>query len=270
MTKYTIRPLNTGYVPTKPLQYHYHHSVAPFLKDLPTEKVALPVFTFLIEGGDKLVLVDTGMSDTERANTYHHPGSWQDPGQDIEGMLKANGYACSDIDIVIFTHLHWDHVGYADKFTNARFIANKREIDFSQNPIPLYYKSYEAPILGIKSPIADLEIEAVTGEVEIIPGIRVFETFGHSPGHLSVEVDCADGESYICCGDSIFVLGNLNPVPEMHYNISPPGRFYNIVETWKSIEILKARAKDQQNLLLCHDAILLERVKNTPVLGKAK
>ena len=74
MTTYKIRPINTGYVPTYPLQYHYHHSCAPFLKDVPAEKVPLPVFTFLIEGGDQLVLVDTGMAWTDRANAYHHPG----------------------------------------------------------------------------------------------------------------------------------------------------------------------------------------------------
>ena len=61
MSNYTIRPLNTGFVPTNPFQYHFHFSCAPYLKGVPNEKVPLPVFTFLIEGGDKLVLVDTGI-----------------------------------------------------------------------------------------------------------------------------------------------------------------------------------------------------------------
>lgn len=265
----TIRPLNTGYVPTYPLQYHYHHSVAPYLKNIPNEKVALPVFTFLVEGGEKLLLVDTGMSWTERANTSHHPGSWQEEGQDIVSMLAKAGYKPEDVGIVVFTHLHWDHIYYMDKFVNATFIANKREVEFANNPIPLYYKSYEAPELGIDSPFKGIDIQTVEGEVEIMPGVRVFESFGHSPGHQSVEIDTADG-SYICAGDSIFVLGNLNEVPELHYNITPPGRFYNIVESWKSIENQKARVKDPSLLLLCHDMTLLDRVKETPVLGLGK
>ncbi len=270
MSKYFIRPLNTGFVPTNPFQYHYHHSAAPFLQGVPNEKVPLPVMTYLIEGGDKLVLVDTGMSDTERANKYHHPGSWQDPGQDIESLLRKAGYQCSDVDIVLFTHLHWDHMYYCDKFTNAQLYAHKREYEFAMNPIPLYYKSYEAPELGIVSPISKVKFNTVEGEVEIVPGIRVFESFGHSPGHMSVEVDCEDGDSYICCGDSIFVLGNLNPIPELHYNITPPGRFYNIVESWKSIEYQKERAKDASHLLLCHDATMIDRIKENPFIGKAK
>ena len=266
----TIRPLNTGFVPTNSFQYHFHHSVAPYLKDVKNEKVPLPVYVYLVEGGDKTLLVDTGMAWTDRANDYHHPGSWQDPGQDIESLLKEAGYECSDIDIVVFTHLHWDHIFYMEKFTNAEFFAHKREYEFALDPIPLYYKSYEAPILGVTAPFTGIDITTVEGETEIMPGVRVFETFGHSPGHMSVEIDCEDGDSYICAGDSIFVLRNLEPVPELHYDITPPGRFYNIVEAWKSIALQKARAKSKDHLLLCHDASMLERVKETPIIGKAE
>lgn len=267
MSTLTIRPLNTGFVPTNPFQYHYHHSAQPFLKDVPNEKIPLPVFTFLVEGGDQLLLVDTGMAWTERASDAHHPGSWQEEGQDIESMLRSVGYECKDVDIVVFTHLHWDHMYYMDKFVNARFIAHKREYEFALDPIPLYYKSYEAPVLGIDAPFTGLTVETVEGETEIMPGVRVFESFGHSPGHMSVEIDCADGDSYICVGDSIFVLGNLEPIPEMHYNITPPGRFYNIVESWKSIEYQKARAKSADHLLLCHDKNLLDRIAVNPLIG---
>lgn len=265
----TIRPLNTGFVPTNPFQYHYHFSCAPYLKDVPNEKIPLPVFTFLIEGAEKLVLVDTGMAWTERANEYHHPGSWQGEGEDIESQLKKAGYQPSDVEMVIFTHLHWDHMYYLEKFTNAKLIVHKREWEFANNPIPLYYKSYEYPALGLEAPFKGRDFETVEGETEILPGIRVFESFGHSPGHMSVEVDTDEG-SYICAGDSIFVMGNLNPIPELHYNISPPGRFYNIVESWKSIEYQKERAKDPSFLLLAHDKALLDRIKDSPVLGIAK
>jgi len=268
MKNLTVRPINTGYVPTYPLQYHYHHSVAPYLKDVPKEKVPLPVFTFLVEGGDELLLVDTGMSWTERANEYHHPGSWQEPDQAIHVQLGKLGYKPEDIDIVVFTHLHWDHMFYMEKFTKARYFVHEREWAFANDPIPLYYKSYESPALGLKAPFTGLadRVVCVAGESAIMPGVRVFESFGHSPGHMSVEIDTKEG-SYICAGDSIFVMGNLNEVPELHYDITPPGRFYNIVEAWKSIELQKIRAKDPSFLLLCHDKQLEERIKTKPVLG---
>jgi len=261
----TVRPLNTGYVTTVPKEYLYHHSVVKFYDNIPDGRIEMPVFTFLIEGGEKLVLVDTGMAWSERASTYHHPGSRQPEGMSIIDQLKKAGYEPTDIDIVIFTHLHWDHCFYMEQFTNAKFVAHKKEVEFAFDPIPLYYKSYEHPALGIVRPFDKAEFITTEGETEIIPGVSVFDTPGHSPGHISVAVQCESGE-YICAGDSIFVMDNIKEVPQMHYTITPPGRFYNIIETWNSIELQKARAKDPSFILCCHDAFLEERIKETPVL----
>lgn len=265
----TIRPLNTGFIPTVPLQYHFHFSAGPYLDGVSSEKVPLPCYAFLIEGGEHPVLVDTGMAWTERACSAHHPGSWQDEGQDIESLLHGVGYECTDIGTVILTHLHWDHNYYLEKFAKARIVVNKRELEFAKDPIPLYYKSYESPVLGLKAPFSGMDLETVEGEVEIEPGIRVFETPGHSPGHQSVEVDCADGDSYICAGDSMFSLRNLEEIPELHYDIIPPGRFSDVIDAWYSVRAQKARAKDARHLLLAHDETLPARVAKTPVIGEA-
>lgn len=266
MPNLTVRPINTGYVTTIPKEYLYHHSVVKHVKGIPDGRIEMPVFTFLVEGGDQLLLVDTGMAWTERASEYHHPSSRQPEGMAIHDQLAKIGVKPEDIGIIVLTHMHWDHIFYLDKFTNAKIIAHEKEYAFALDPIPLYYKSYEHPALGITRPFEGLKIDTVKGEAEIMPGVRVFETPGHSPGHMSVEIDTKDG-SYICVGDSIFIPDNMNPVPEMHYNICPPGRFYNIIETWKSIELQKARAKDRSFILCCHDADLEERIKKIPVLG---
>ena len=90
--------------------------------------IQLPVSTFLIEGGESYP-GDTGMSWNEHADKYHHGPSMQRPGvDDIESRLAQMGYKPEDVDIVLFTHLHWDHVFYIEKFTNARFICNEAEM----------------------------------------------------------------------------------------------------------------------------------------------
>jgi len=266
MPNLKIRPINTGYVTTIPKEYLYHHSVTKYLPHIPDHRIEMPVFTFLIEDGEKLLLVDTGMSWSERANDYHHPGSRQPQGMAIHEQLAKIGYKPQDIDIVVFTHMHWDHIFYMDKFTNATFIAHEKEYAFALDPIPLYYKSYEHPALGIIRPFEGIDIKTVYGEQEIIPGVRVFETPGHSPGHMSVEVDTRQG-SFICAGDSVFIPDNLNPIPELHYNITPPGRYADIISTWKSIELQKERARDLSCILCCHDKNLEEIIKETPVFG---
>lgn len=266
MAKLTVRPINTGYVPTYPKQYHYHHSTHEYIPNIGDKKVALPVFTFLIEGGKELILVDTGMAWTERADKYHHGGSYQPEGMAIHEQLAKVGYSCVDVDKVIFTHMHWDHIYYMEKFTKAQFIASRVEYEFALNPIPLYYKSYEYPALGLRRPFEGLKIDLVDGEEEIVEGVRVFPTPGHSPGHQSVEVDTKDG-SYICMGDSIFILANLNPIPQIHYTITPPARFADIVACWKSIELQKNRVAHPGLLLPCHEPGIEELIKKTPVLG---
>lgn len=266
MNNLTIRPINTGFVTMIPKQYLYHHSTAAFYPDASDKEEEYPVFTYLVENGDKLLLVDTGMAYTERADQYHHHGSYQPEGMSIVGQLEKIGYRPEDIDIVVFTHLHWDHCFYIEKFTNAQFYVNQKEYEFAMDPIPLYYKSYEAPQLGITRPFEGIQMNLVSGETEIMPGVRVFETPGHSVGHQSVEIDTADGR-YICCGDSIFIMDNVKPIDELHYDITPPNRFSDIIATWQSIRLIKDRAEGIDRILTCHDREILNRVGKTPVLG---
>jgi glyoxylase-like metal-dependent hydrolase (beta-lactamase superfamily II) len=266
---YTIRPINTGFIPTFPKQYHFHHSVVNYIEGISDEKEASPCFTFLLEENGRYVLVDTGMADTVRAGKYHHPGSWQEHGQAIHEQLSKLGIRCEQIELIILTHMHWDHVYNIEKFCNARIIANKKEYDFALDPIPLYYKSYEAPFLGIKPPYHGLKIETVEGEKEVADGLTVFETPGHSPGHMSVEVNTFDGK-YIICGDSAFRLENFQPIDVIGYTITPPARFADIVSCWKSIELQKERCESLDRLLLTHEFSLLERCKETPVIGLPK
>ena len=240
MSNLTVRPINTGFVTMIPKQYLYHHSTVAFYPEASDQEEEYPVFTYLVEGGGKLLLVDTGMAYTERADKYHHHGSHQPEGMSIVEQLAALGYKPEEIDIAVFTHLHWDHCFYMEKFTNAEFYVNKKEYEFAMNPIPLYFKSYEAPELGITRPFEGIAMNLVEGDTEIMPGVRVFETPGHSVGHQSVE---------------------------LHYDITPPNRFSDIVASWKSIERIKERAEGPDKILTCHDREMLVRAAVTPVLG---
>ncbi|MGI6618028.1 MAG: N-acyl homoserine lactonase family protein [Saccharofermentanales bacterium] len=266
MTTWTIRPINTGYVTTVPKQYIYHHSVVPYRKDIPDERIYMPAFTFLLEKGNQKIMVDTGMSWSERADKYHHPKSIQPEGMAIHEQFSQRGYDPAEVDAVIFTHLHWDHVYYMDRFTNAEFFVHQKEYDFAMDPIPLYYKSYEHPALGIRRQFEGFNFSFVKNEQEIAPGIRVFDTPGHSPGHISVEIETNSG-NYICCGDSIFMWVNLDPVEELHYNITPPGRYADVISTWKSIELQKERVKSKEFILPSHERALEELVKKNPIIS---
>lgn len=268
MNNITITPINTGMVSSSPKNYLYHHSVHKFYADLGDEDILLPVYVFLIDTGNELLLVDTGMCDTERANKYHHPNSYQAPGQAIDRALKGLGYECGEITKIIFTHLHWDHVSNMGKFKNAAYYAQRQEYEFANAPIPLYFKSYENPALGIGPSFKGLRdrFVLINGEAEIVPGVRVFPSPGHSAGHQCVEVDTADG-SYILAGDALFLQENLKSVPSLHYTVTPPGRFSDIVSWYRSAEEIKSRADSAEMVLPCHEPSLIERFARNPVLG---
>lgn len=264
MTNYTITPIITGFTNTSKGAYLYHHSVHKFYET--DGFVKLPVTVFLVQGGGRKILVDTGMSNTEIAGKYHHPGSEQPSGYAIYEQLEKLGVKCEEITDIIFTHLHWDHVYYLEYFKNAKLYVQKAEYDFALNPIPLYYKSYEYPVLGIEPQFIGKKFELLDGETEIFDGISVYPTPGHSVGHQNVVVNTKDGE-YHCCGDLIFTYDNLKACEQMHYDITPPGRFLNIVDEWNSIVELKKRVKDESFILPTHAPEMIELVKSGKILG---
>lgn len=265
MKNYTITPIITGFTHTNKSTYLYHHTVHKYYD---TEGfMDLPVTVFLAQNDERKILIDTGMSDTETAGKYHHPGSVQPEGYSIWEQLEKRGIKCEEIDAIVFTHLHWDHVYYLNKFPNAKLYAQRKEYEFAVKPIPLYYKSYEYPVLGIRPQFDQREIILLDGECEIMDGISVYPSPGHSVGHQTVVVQTKEGE-YHCCGDLIFTYDNLKEVQEIHYDITPPGRFLDVVDSWNSIVELKKRAASQKFILPTHAPEMIALVESGVILGE--
>ncbi len=245
MVNYTIRQIQTGWqFLDKGLYGTYGKGYG--------EIVEHPVFAFLIEGNGRKILVDTGMSDTGHSEKYHHDGR-QDPGQAIHQQLEKLGIGCDEIEIIIFTHLHWDHCFNLDKFTHARLFVSETEYRFALDPIPFYWNSYEAPVLGLTRPFEGRHFNLTRGEEEIADGIRIFPTPGHSPGHIAVAVQTAKG-IYSLIGDLVLLRECFGPNRDKGWPLTPPGRFYNILEIWHSMETVIRRS---DYILMTHDPMQL-------------
>lgn len=242
---YTIRPLNTGY------QYLDKGDYATFRNGHGTI-LHLPVFAFLLEGGGKKYLVDTGMADTRRSVEYHHDGR-QDEGQAIQEQLAKLGMTPGDIDAIFFTHLHWDHCSNLEHFPDAALYASRTEYDFAHDPLPFYWASYEyPPATGLTPPFAGRRFQLVDGETEVAPGITMIPAPGHSPGHMVVAVQTEKGIYYLV-GDLMFLRDNMQPEKSKGWPITPPGRFCNILDLWSSIMMVLDRAEDTEHVLMTHD-----------------
>ena len=151
-----------------------------------------------VEGKQRTVLVDTGnggkWSDKMRAYTNMQPGN------PILESLSAMGIDPGAIDTVILTHLHNDHAGGATKriapgsganlvpaFPNARHTVQRAEWEDATGNKPelagMYFGDDFLPLE--QAGLVDL----VEGEVEVMPGVRLVPTGGHTPGHQMVVFD---------------------------------------------------------------------------------
>ncbi|WP_424528307.1 MBL fold metallo-hydrolase [Sphaerisporangium viridialbum] len=129
----------------------------------------------------RTVLVDTGIGGSDSPAS-----SWAPVPGGLIGELAARGVAPADIGTVVLTHLHSDHAGGAvvggvPAFPNARHVLQRAEIDWIESTGP-------NPILErVLRPLAGL-VDAVKGDAEVIPGVRVQLAPGHTPGHQVVEI----------------------------------------------------------------------------------
>ena len=148
--------------------------------------IPIGVYIWLVEGASKNVLIDTGCS-ADYLTGLGYP-STQISTQ--EAALQKVGLSVDDIDLVILTQLHCDHAKDAGKFKNATFVVQKSELDFAANPHPIQ--------AGWFADVPKDRLQIVDGDREILDGIRVIHTPGHTPGGQSVLIETEQGAVVLC------------------------------------------------------------------------
>jgi len=155
-------------------------------------KVQTAVNAYLVNTGSKLILVDAG------AAKLFGPGLGN-----IVDNLKAAGYAPEQVDAVLLTHLHGDHVGglrTADgqmAFPNAQVYVSKADADHWLNPAVMAKAPaaaqgfFQAAQNSVAPYVQAGRLRTYAGTDEILPGVRPVQTHGHTPGHTSYLVESA-------------------------------------------------------------------------------
>jgi glyoxylase-like metal-dependent hydrolase (beta-lactamase superfamily II) len=192
-------------------------------------RIPLALRCLLIEAPDALVLVDTGIGnkEDERFQSIYGVENAGDPTR-LEDAIRSAGFSPSDVDLVVLTHLHFDHVGGATRldpggsivpaFPRARYVVQQGEFDFSRGANERIRASYLARNL---EPLSAAGLwTRVDGEVEVTRGVRVLPTPGHTPHHQSVLVS-SGGETACYLGDVCPTTAHL-PLPWiMGYDVEP-------------------------------------------------
>ncbi|HEU5261130.1 MAG TPA: MBL fold metallo-hydrolase [Gemmatimonadales bacterium] len=190
-------------------------------------RIPLALRCLLVEHDDGLVLIDTGLGNKEDAkfrDIYGVQNEGTHGRTQLEDALAEVGARAEDVRWVINTHLHFDHAGgntYRDaagsvaaSFPRARYLVQKRELDFARHTNERTAASYRS------HNFAPLAFQLVDGEAEPVPGIRCLPTPGHVPFHQSVLVESA-GERACFLGDLVPTSAHL-PLPWiMGYDLLP-------------------------------------------------
>lgn len=230
--------------------------------DPPDEKnrVALGLNVALIESGGKRILVDTGMGDKwgEKESRMYR----LDRAQTLLGSLHALGLAPGDIDVVVNTHLHFDHAGGNTRmvegkavptFPRARYVVQMGEWEDATHPHERSRASYREENFV---PLAESrQLDTVQGEVEIAPGVRVVPVGGHTAYHQMVVVE-GGGQTLAIPTDLLPTTSHL-PLPfVMAYDLFPVGT----LEAKR--RLLERAAHERWLLLFYHDPrVALGRIK---------
>ena len=116
----------------------------------------------------------------------------------LEAQLAARGLTAADIDAQVLSHAHWDHVQNCDLFAHAPMLIHRDELRYAHRP----HRNDWATPQWTGAVLDTMRLEEVGEGHEIMPGCRVIELPGHSPGSIGLEVETDDGVC-ILTGDAI-------------------------------------------------------------------
>lgn len=192
-------------------------------------RIPLAMRCLLIEAPQALVLVDTGAGNKgdEKFRDIYGIANAGDPTR-LEDAIRYAGFQPEDVDIVLNTHLHFDHAGgdtVLDEagrvrvaFPDARHVVQKGELEFAHSRNERIRASY---IRDNFEPVTEAGLwDLVEGVAEITEGVSVVPTPGHTPFHQSVMIE-SDGEAACYLADVCPTEAHL-PLPWiMGYDLEP-------------------------------------------------
>ena len=171
-------------------------TVTPVLvADLAVEGERMPVYVHVIDHPDARVLVDTGMTELHPLladmDPRLHPLSEQD-------------FDLDSVDIVVNTHLHFDHCGGNQLFAGKPIYVQRRELEDARDE-----EVHEYALFREKADTPDLRYVPVDGDLELLPGVRLVSAPGHTDGTQIVVVETA-GRPVVIAGDAAVWFGELD------------------------------------------------------------
>ncbi|HEY3905754.1 MAG TPA: N-acyl homoserine lactonase family protein [Streptosporangiaceae bacterium] len=197
-----------------------------------------PVHGFVVTHANGAVLVDTGVGGPPDALA-----EWRVVNRTVAEALADIDMTPGDIDLVINTHLHFDHCGQNAVFKHAACWVQRGELARAKVEEPDLYDWFG---------FMDARFELLDGDTEVLPGLRVITTPGHTSGHQSVLVQTADDSFDVLIGDAVYTTAQYSGPPDEDL---PPGQAADPV-SWRD-SLQRVRGLGAAQVHFCHDTQVL-------------
>jgi len=209
----------------------------------------------LVRTGRKNILIETGIGS--RLDRKQQDIFGVDQPKTLMDRLQALGVRPEDIDIVICSHLHFDHVGwntvegndgrFVPTFPGATYVLQRAEWEAALRPNIRtkgnYFTEHFIPLEEHSV------LRLVGGEEDVTDGIRVILTGGHTEGHQIVKVE-SDGQTALFLADLVPMTSHIKIPYVMSYDLYP-------METMRAKEkILKQAVEGEWLLIFVHAPVV--------------
>src|SRR5215470_1304441 len=204
-----------------------------FFGERSAEKIQIPVSCYLVRTGDTTVLFDTGLSPRAVPGLLRNdPLAKFSEADLLVRRLDGIGLEPGDVDVVVLSHLHYDHAGGAFLFPASEIAVQQDEYSYAHYPsgfLATYYYKKNFDLPGQRWRLLD-------GDAEIVPGVTVLRSDGHTPGHQSLLVELPESGPVILAGDCCYWQESIDKE-------TPPGVVWDPTRAMHSIKRLKTIAR---------------------------
>jgi N-acyl homoserine lactone hydrolase len=205
------------------------------------EESEWPVHGFVVTQGDSAILVDTGVGGPQE-----WLDDWRVVNRSVADALAELDMTPGDISLVVNTHLHFDHCGQNSVFPHAPIYVQRAEAARAERESPELWEWFD---------FMNANFELVDGDAELLPGIRLIATPGHTVGHQSVIVEGESGVATdLMIGDAAYTSEFYTDPPEDEFRLVP-GQAED-VPAWRS-SLLRLQNVAAANVHFCHDTTVL-------------
>ena len=199
--------------------------------------VMIPIPVWLLEGTEKVTIIDTGLGDAQEVSDMQkrygvNVLTTKTEEEDLAVGLARYGLKPEDVEVVVLTHLHFDHVGNNEMFPNAKFVVQKDELPQGLTPPSFcmyYYPEYSHKIKEVED-----QLQIIDGDFELDDRVKLLKIGGHTPGCQVVMVET--GEGTVCLtSDIMYNYKNL----ELNW---PTGSWWDVRELMRGYDRIRSES----------------------------